>query len=96
MTHVGSLTRQARAAGLLLSEEAVRDAAQVVAEELTNADDLRAVCQALKARAISDGDVAAFRAWMDRAFGGVPQAVAVDQTSEQRIVVEYGDEGRPE
>jgi hypothetical protein len=90
-THAASLLSQARNVGLLMSEDAVRDAAQLVADSLTNPADLTEMLDALKARA-KDGDVAALRTWFERMFGGVPQSVRLDQHAETRIVFGYEDE----
>jgi hypothetical protein len=89
-SHVASLTRQARDAGLLLSEDAVKAAAQLVADSLTNKDDLTAMLDALKAKA-KEGDVGALRTWFERMFGGVPQSVNMNQQGDIRIVFGYDD-----
>lgn len=83
-----NLTRQAREAGLLVSEDAVRRAAELVEEELTNEDDLREMLGALKASA-KKGDIGALRTWFERMFGGVPQSVRVDATHEARLAFDW-------
>jgi hypothetical protein len=86
----GYLTAQARAAGLLMSEDRVREAAELVANRLTNPDDLNAMLDKLIQLA-KKGDVPALRTWFERMFGGVPQSVNLNQTGDIRIVFGYED-----
>lgn len=85
-----NLTRQAREAGLLVSEDAVRRAAELVEEELTNEDDLREMLGALKASA-KKGDIGALRTWFERMFGGVPQSVHMNQSGGINVTFGYDD-----
>lgn len=84
----GYLTRQAREAGLLMSEDAVKRAAELVESELANEEDLRDMLRALKTAA-KGGDISALRTWFERLFGGVPQSVRLDATHEGRLAFDW-------
>jgi len=91
-THAAPLMRQARDAGLLMSEDAVRRAAEQVERKLTDHDTLEAMLEALIAKAV-DGDVGALRTVFERVFGGVPQSVHMNQSGGINITFGYDGGG---